>query len=237
MISDSNELPTSNHCQEPPPDTTVKKFHPLENPFRKKRPSKEKSKVNSKVKNTPKSEKNFQSVKTDSSKKKKKPEKELKKSALMTSQFKTNLKKSKPNQNKTLASHTRFSDPQKMHISIKKEAILKITDLNIQRQHCQKESEYLKAAVKVTQDSLNVFADAIGVNTEEANLKVFMAKSLVKFFSQFFCDWSTSDELTNAELEFILVKPNYLNQYMIRLPEILKKDNTLCEDRCTSLFE
>lgn len=38
-----------------------------------------------------------------------------------------------------------------MHINLKREVNMKIIDLNIQKQQCQKEAEYLKAVMKLQQ--------------------------------------------------------------------------------------
>lgn len=56
-----------------------------------------------------------------------------------------------------------------------------------------------------------------------------MVRLVVNFFSQFFSETIVSDECTIQEITYVLSKKNYLIKYMIKLPDILKKDNTLCE--------
>lgn len=126
-----------------------------------------------------------------------------------------------------------------MHINLKKEVNMKITDLNLQKQQCQREAEYLKSVMKIEQqEKLESIIPHIGRPNEESAIVVFMARLLVNFFSQFFNEKLVySDECTCEELEEVLWKKNYLIKYMLKLPDILKQDNTLCEERSKRLFE
>lgn len=64
-----------------------------------------------------------------------------------------------------------------------------------------------------------------------------MARLVVNFFSQFFNERLVADDCTCEELEAVLARKKYLVTYMIKLPDILRRDNTLCEERCRRLFE
>ena len=77
---------------------------------------------------------------------------------------------------------------------------MKITDLNLQKQHCQRESEYLRAAVSITQETMNNVASQIFVKEEEANIKAFIGRAIAKFFSQFFHEKLIQEDMTSTEL-------------------------------------
>jgi hypothetical protein len=65
-----------------------------------------------------------------------------------------------------------------------------------------------------------------------------MLRLLVSFFSQFLPDPITnSDECIPWELLSLLRKKNYLIKYMLKLPEILKRDSTLSSEKCRQLFD
>lgn len=71
----------------------------------------------------------------------KKQEKELKKITQpyhLNSQAKGVYKKMKTTQNIKTNSQNRLNQSLKMHINLKKEVNMKITDLNIQKQQCQR---------------------------------------------------------------------------------------------------
>lgn len=64
---------------------------------------------------------------------------------------------------------------------------MKISDLNIQKQLCQKESEYLKAAMRFSEEKLQEICERLKNNvSDEILIKRFIMKTLVKFLIQFF---------------------------------------------------
>lgn len=77
---------------------------------------------------------------------------------------------------------------------------MKISDLNMQKQLCQKESEYLKAAMRFSEEKLREICGKLRNSVEKDILiKCFIMKTLVKFLMQFFIP----EEFRNINLDSV----------------------------------
>ena len=73
----------------------------------------------------------------------------------------------------------------KYHLNLKKEVSMKINDLKVKKMLCQKESEYLSAAIRINKEEVQRQIAHTKKFTEESYLKIFTLKSIIRFFIQF----------------------------------------------------